>query len=142
MVYRVLADILVILHFAWILFMLAGFFITVLAFRMKHLFELCVFRTVHVLGIVYISVLAAMGRYCPLTVWENALRRRYSPSTVYPGSFIARYIERLVYPGVDPIVIVVPTVLIGLFTAAVFLVRPPGKIKKAIIRVLGKVTGR
>ena len=138
MVFKILAETLVVIHFIWILFMFAGFFVAIIGFWLRKLFELCVFRTIHVCGIVYVSVLAVSGRYCPLTIWENALRNKYSTQSTYPGSFIVHYVEKLVYPDIDPMVVVFPTVFIGFFTAVVFVIRPPGKIKKAFIDIFNR----
>jgi hypothetical protein len=71
-----------------------------------------------------------MGKYCPLTLWENTLRQRYNPETVYPGSFIVHYVEKLVYPEVNPLIIQIPTIIIAAFTVVVFIIRPPAKIKR------------
>jgi len=72
-----------------------------------------------------------MGKYCPLTLWENTLRARYYPDLIYPGSFIVYYIERLVYPDVNPLIILIPTVIIAIFTVVVFIIRPPIKLRRA-----------
>lgn len=82
-----------------------------------------VFRTAHVCGILYAGVLAAMGKFCPLSHMENYLRSRAGEVT-YPGSFIVYYVEKIVYPHVEPIMIVIPTVLLSLFVIIVYVVRP------------------
>ena len=134
--YRILADALVVIHFLWILFMLIGFFMTLWAVIGRRLFRRCrrfldrwVFRTVHLCGILFVVAVAALGRYCPLTIWEYQLRLRYDPDLIYPGDFIARYVERLVYPSVPPWAIFIPTVFVGVFTLAAFVLFPPAKIK-------------
>lgn len=135
MIYKILADTIVVIHLIWILFMLTGFILTVAGFWQKKFFDRWVFRTVHLFGILYVSLLALMGKYCPLTVLENILRRKYSSSLVYPGSFIIYYLEKLVYPEVNPLVILIPTIFISLFTISVFIIKPPKKIRRAVIRV-------
>jgi hypothetical protein len=134
MLYRLLADSILFIHFAWIVFMLWGFILTLRGFSHKEFFERWVFRALHFIGIAYVSTLAIMGRYCPLTIWENALRAKYDPALTYPGSFIIYYLERFVYPEVNPLIIVTPTALIALFTVAVFIIKPPGKIKRMFIK--------
>lgn len=135
MIYKILADTIVVIHFIWILFMLAGFILTVIGFWQKRFFDRWVFRTIHLFGILYVSLLALMGKYCPLTILENILRRKYSPFLSYPGSFIIHYLERLVYPEVNPLIILIPTTFIALFTISVFIIKPPKKIRRAVIRV-------
>jgi len=145
MMYKILADLIVVLHFGWILFMLWGFFLTLYSvirlyvFRSPsafcvHFMDRWIFRTVHLSGIAFVALLAALGKYCPLTVWEYQLRSRYDPALTYPGSFIARWIERLVYPDVHPLMIVIPTIGVALFTVLAYFLRPPEKIKSLFRR--------
>lgn len=130
MLYKVLADIIVIVHFGWILFMLIGFILTLCGFFWRRFFDKWLFRTLHVFGIGYVSLLAIMGKYCPLTLWESTLRAKYDPGLTYPGSFMIYYVERLVYPDVNPLIILIPTILIAVFTVLVFIIIPPQKIRK------------
>ncbi|MBU4311519.1 MAG: DUF2784 domain-containing protein [Candidatus Omnitrophica bacterium] len=136
MLYKILADAIVITHFAWILFMLAGFIFTLCGFFWKEIFDRWLFRTLHLCGIAYVSLLALMGKYCPLTIWENALRAKYNPSLVYPGAFMIHYVEKLIYSDINPLVIRIPTTFIGVFTIAVFIFKPPEKIKNIFKRPL------
>ncbi len=124
---QVLADIIVLAHLAWILFMLCGFALTVRAFWRPAFWDRCIFRTIHLAGIVFVATLEVLGRYCPLTVWENVLRRQGQPGTEDPGRFILDNIERLIYPDVDPLVYLIPTYGIALFTLVMFVVKLPAK---------------
>lgn len=130
MLYKVLADAIVIIHFAWILFMLLGFIFTLCGFFYRSFFDRWLFRTLHLCGIVYVGLLAALRQYCPLTILEYTLRAKYNPELTYPGSFIVHYIEKLVYPDVDLLVILIPTVIIAVFTIAVFIIKPPTRIRR------------
>ena len=130
MLYKIIADIIVVMHFVWILFMLIGFILTLCGFFWKVLFDRWLFRTIHLFGIAYVSLLAIMGRYCPLTVWENSLRARYASSLTYPGSFMIHYVEKLIYPNVNPLIIRLPTAFIAVFTVFIFIIKPPKRIKR------------
>ena len=141
MFYRVVADVIVVVHFLWILFMLMGVGFTVWAclgvyvFRIRggwceRFFEWTFFRVFHLCGIVYVGLLAVLGKYCPLTLWENALRSRYDGEVVYPGSFIIYYIERFVYPRVNPMILISVTGTVGVFTLVMFIVRGPARVKQ------------
>lgn len=125
--YKILADTIVVIHFTWILFMLLGFIFTLRGFFYKEFFDRWLFRTLHLFGIIYVSLLAMMGKYCPLTIWENILRLKYDPNLTYTGSFIINYVEKLVYPDINPLVIRIPTTFIAVFTVVVFIFRPPKK---------------
>lgn len=128
MLYRLLADLIVVIHFVWIIFMLLGFILTLQAFFYKRtFFNWFRFRITHLGGILYVALLSIMGKYCPLTVLENYLRSRYNPNLTYPGSFIIHYLEGLVYPGVNSLVIQIPTAFIAIFTVFAFILKPPKK---------------
>ncbi len=129
MVYKILADAIVIIHFGWILFMLLGFVLTLRSFFRKDFWDRWLFRTIHLFGIMYVSSLAIMRRDCPLTLLENALRAKYDPSVAYPGSFMVYYVEKFVYPDVNLWLILIPTAFIAIFSIIIYIVRPPQKIK-------------
>lgn len=143
--YKILADLIMILHFAWILFMLWGFFLTLYSVIHLHVFrrpsQYCsrfmdrwIFRTIHLGGILFVAMLAALGKYCPLSILEYHIRLRYDPALTYPGSFLVNWAEKLVYPSVPPLVIMIPTIVVGLFTLLAYLLYPPKKVKNFISR--------
>ena len=130
MLYKIFADLIVVMHFLWILFMLSGFFLTLKGFFNLKFFDRWLFRTLHLCGILYVGLLALLREYCPLTILENSLRARYNPELTYPGSFIVYYIEKLVYPDVNALIILIPTIFIALVTIVVYIIKPPAKIGK------------
>ncbi len=137
MIYKFTADVIVLFHFLWIIFMIIGFITTLCGFIWKKNFEFFIFRTLHLFGILYVSFLIILGKYCPLTVMENALRSQYDPNMVYPGSFIIHYVELLVYPNVPSAYIIIPTIFISVFSIVMYIVKPPLKIKK-IFNIYGR----
>ena len=130
MLYNVLADIIVVIHCIWILFMLIGLILTLCGFFWKGFFDRWLFRTLHLFGIVYVGLLATLRHYCPLTILENILRSKYNPNLTYPCSFMVHYIEKFVYPDLEPLILITLTGIVALFTVIVFILRPPKKIKK------------
>jgi len=121
---RLLADIILIVHLGWILFMLYGFALTVRAFWRPVFWDRWLFRTIHLGGILFVACLELLGKYCPLTIWEYGLR-----GTSEPGYFILDWIERLIYPDVNPLVYLLPTYGIALFTLVMFVVKLPAKFR-------------
>jgi len=81
-----------------------------------------------------VGILVGLGRYCPLTLWENTLRAKYDPSLVYAGSCIIHYVQKLLYPDINPLIIRGVTTSIVLFTILVFIIKPPAKIKRIFKR--------
>jgi hypothetical protein len=143
MIYQILSDLIIAVHFMWIAFMLLGFWLTAWHFFRVYFFKLStakadrffnrfIFRTLHLLGIGYVATLTLLGKYCPLSILENYLKAGYDPQAVYPGVFIIHYIELLVYPNVHPLVIVIPTIALAVFTVFVYVLRPPQKIRHVL----------
>lgn len=53
-------------------------------------------RVTHLVLMVFIALQAWLGALCPLTVWEQALRRR-AGEAAYEESFIEHWLSRLLY---------------------------------------------
>jgi hypothetical protein len=116
--------------------MILGFLLTLSAIFFRYrFFDWWLFRSLHLLGIFYVASLSILGKYCPLTLFENQLMSRYESPSVYSGSFIVHYLEKLVYPDVNPLTIQIPTIFIAIFIIVVFMVKPPKKIKS----IMGKL---
>lgn len=129
MFYRILGDILMVIHFAWIIFMLYGFVLTIRGFWTRSFWDRWVFRTVHLGGILFVASMPLLDRLCPLTEWEYQLRRQVNPDAEYTGSFIIDWLERLIYPDVPIEVVLVPTFVIAGFVLVMYVVRPPEKVR-------------
>jgi len=86
--YRILADLVVLAHFGFIVFVLLG---GLLAFRWQWI------PWLHVPALAWGGFVELTGRICPLTPLENSLRRA-GGLTDYSQSFIERYVVPVVYP--------------------------------------------
>ncbi len=92
-----LADILLVVHFLFIGYVLLGqVFIVAGYFRKWRWVRHVGFRTSHVLAIGFVVVQALLGALCPLTIWENALRESAGRAP-YPGTFIEYWLGSVVY---------------------------------------------
>ena len=89
MVFRILADITILFHIVWILFIVFGI---IFAFRKSRIAFL------HIAGLLFSLLLNLAGWYCPLTYLENYLRVIGESNNDYSGSFIANYLSYLIYP--------------------------------------------
>ena len=89
----ILADIVLIVHFAFVLFVVGGLAITwvgaAAGWRWVRNFW---FRVAHLAAIGYVAAESLLGIWCPLTVWEDALRGRHEEK-----SFVARWIHRVMF---------------------------------------------
>ena len=88
MIYRIAADIVVAIHFAFILFVVAG---GLLVWRWKRL------GLLHVPAFVWGILISFFGWVCPLTPLENGLRLRGGEAG-YTTGFIEHYLLPLIYP--------------------------------------------
>ncbi len=89
MAYRILADLVMAVHFAFILFVILG---GLLALRWRAA------AWVHVPCFVWGAAIITVGWVCPLTPLEVSLRRSAGEAG-YDGSFIEHYLLPLIYPG-------------------------------------------
>ncbi|MEW6109726.1 MAG: DUF2784 domain-containing protein [Nitrospirota bacterium] len=112
MFYRILADIIVIIHLAWILFLILGAFPGSKYRTIKFL---------HVSGLVFASVIQIFDWYCPFTHLEVWLRSKHDPSLTYKGSFIIHYMEKIIYVEIPANLIFTLTILLVLFNAWFYL---------------------
>ena len=88
MLYRVLADLIAVFHFFFILFVIFGGILVVRHPR---------FAIFHLPVAVWGTLIEFMSWRCPLTPLENELRRR-GGDAVYAGGFIDHYIMPVLYP--------------------------------------------
>lgn len=88
MVYRLLADGVLVLHLAFILFVVLG---GLLALRWPDL------AWVHVPIAVYGALIELIGWVCPLTPLENHLRS-LGGQAGYEGGFVEHYLLPIIYP--------------------------------------------
>lgn len=88
MVFEVLADVVVLLHLGFILFVALG---SLVLWRWPRL------AWAHVPALLYAIVIITVGFSCPLTPLEKWLRRR-GDGVAYEGGFVDRYVEDVVYP--------------------------------------------
>jgi hypothetical protein len=93
MTYRWLADATVVLHLAFIVFVVLG---SVLVWRRP------AWAWLHVPAIAWVGFIEFTATLCPLTPLENALRTRAGDAG-YAGGFIEHYLIPIIYPpGLTP----------------------------------------
>lgn len=88
-IYRILAELVMALHFAFIAFVAVG---SLLAVRWPGLLW------VHVPVLLWAVAIVTIGFTCPLTPLEQHLREQAGAAS-YEGGFIDHYLEDVVYPG-------------------------------------------
>jgi hypothetical protein len=88
-----LADIVLVVHFGFVLFVLGGLAITWIGtaagWRWVRSFW---FRAAHLAAIAFVTAESLLGIWCPLTLWEAQLR-----GDAAEKSFIAEWVQRLLF---------------------------------------------
>jgi len=116
-----IADLILVLHFSFVLFIVGGLALiwtgAGLGWRwVRNLW----FRVAHLAAILFVAGEALAGVWCPLTVWEDALRG-IRPET----SFIARWIHRILFYSFPEWVFTISYLAFALIvTTTWWLVRP------------------
>ncbi len=132
--YRLAADAVVIVHFAYVAFVVVGLLAILLGLAWRRGWARnCWFRSLHLLAIVVVAAEAMCGITCPLTTWEQQLRT-LAGETADRGDFLADWVHRLMFFDAEPGVFTACYVLFGLVVLATFVLAPPRWAAKAPTR--------
>ncbi|WP_028951200.1 DUF2784 domain-containing protein [Sulfurihydrogenibium subterraneum] len=101
LIFGILADLTVLIHFLWILFLIFGSIFGVRHKKVKY---------IHILGLVFSVFLQVFNLTCPLTYLENFFRK-LAKENHYEQSFISYYLEKLVYIEINPTLIFIATLI-------------------------------
>jgi len=116
-----IADLLVVVHFAIVLFIVGGLVAVwagaPLGWRWV---RNPAFRYLHLAAIAFVAAEALFGIACPLTVWEDLLR-----GGARPDSFIGRWVRRLMFYEAPEWVFTIAYVAWALATLATLRLVPP-----------------
>lgn len=128
--YGFLADLLVYVHFLYVLFAVGGELLILLGWvlgaprglsftRRRDL------RFLHLGAVVLVAVEALVGVLCPLTDWEYALRRRAGQYVESEIPFMARLVRRVIFYDLPAWVFTGTYLLFAALVIATFLFYPP-----------------
>jgi uncharacterized protein DUF2784 len=97
-IYILAADTILLVHFAFIAFVILGFAVIWIGYLANRQFvRHALFRITHMLAMGFVFCESAMGRLCPLTEWENELRISGGQGPFYETSFIQAWIYKIMY---------------------------------------------
>lgn len=125
MVYRLLADVVLFVHFAFIAFVVFGqLFILAGLIRRWRWVRNFWFRAVHLAAIGIVVAQSWLGITCPLTTLEKQLKEAAGEAT-YSGDFIAHWMHEIVFYSGPTWVFTLCYSLFGLLVIACFIAGPP-----------------
>ena len=123
---RIAADAILILHTAFIAFVLFGLIITWIGiFRRWRWVRGFAFRATHLLTIGFVVVQSYFGIICPLTVLENNLRQRGGQVAYGDRGFIHYWLHNLIFFDAPPWVFMTCYTLFGLLVLGTLILAPP-----------------
>ena len=116
-----LADIILIFHFAFVLFVVGGLaLIWIGAAAGWEWVRSFWFRIAHLAAILFVAAESLAGIWCPLTIWEDALRGAHAEK-----SFVARWVHRVLFYDFPEWVFTTAYVLFALVVMAMLVWLPP-----------------
>jgi len=123
--YRLLADAVLVLHLAVVVFIVGGLMLIVVGnLRGWRWVNRLAFRVAHLAAIGVVVAEAWFGAVCPLTTLEMWLRAEARAPT-YAGSFVEHWLQSLLYVAAPPWAFVLAYSLFGLVVAATWWYFPP-----------------
>ncbi len=125
MLFQTLADAVLLLHFAVVLFVVLGLPVIFIGNRAGWAWvNRFGWRLAHVLAIGVVALQAWLGQYCPLTVLESWLRVQGGQSE-YVGSFVQHWVSQLIYYNAPLWVFALAYTAFGLLVVLAWRCHPP-----------------
>ena len=123
--YQLLADAVLLLHFAVVVFVVGGLVaVWVGNLRGWVWVNALVFRLTHLAAIGFVVIQSWLGKLCPLTVLEIWLREQ-GGQPAYAVSFIEHWVQRLLYHEAPFWVFTLVYTVFGLLVVLAWLLFPP-----------------
>ena len=124
-IYRALADVVVVLHAAYVSFVTIGLVAILIGLACRWAWVRNFwFRAAHLTAIAIVCVEAVAGIVCPLTTLESYLREK-GGETAYAGDFVGHWVHELIFFDAPPWVFTVCYITFGLLVVVTFLLGPP-----------------
>ena len=100
--YSALADLVLAIHFAFVIFVIGGFLLIWIGYARQWSFVRNFgFRITHALAMGFVALQVIVNMSCPLTVLEQALRHR-AGQPLYAESCIEHWIGRVLFYEFEP----------------------------------------
>lgn len=127
--YALIADLIVFVHMLYVFFAVGGELVILAGgiFRWRWVRNM-VFRFIHLGAVLLVAFESLFGILCPLTVWENRLRRLAGQNVEKDITFVGRIVRSIIFYDFPDWVFTFMYVGFGvLVILTLFLVRPRRK---------------
>jgi hypothetical protein len=122
----IIADLIVSIHFGYVITVVGGLFVITLGGILRWRFiRNFWFRALHLAMILIVVFEAIFGISCPLTDWEYELRIAAGQKNAASESFVARLIQQIIFYDFPPIVFTISYCLFGIAVLMSWWLIPP-----------------
>jgi Protein of Unknown function (DUF2784) len=129
--YTILADAVVIIHAAYVAFVVFGLIAILLGAAMRWRWTRSfAFRLTHLAAIALVCLESIVGVMCPLTSLENSIRAR-SGASQYPDDFVAHWAHRMIFYNFPPWIFTTAYISFAILVAITFIAFPPRRPSRA-----------
>ena len=95
--YSLIADTILVIHFAFVVFVVFGLMLILVGLLARWFWiHNRNFRLSHLAAVGFVVLQAWLGQLCPLTIWENELRRRAGQSS-YSETFVEHWLHDILF---------------------------------------------
>ena len=123
--YSILADAIVIVHAAYVAFVIGGLIAILIGAAMRWRWTRSLaFRITHLAAIALVCLESIVGVMCPLTSLENSMRQR-AGATRYPDDFVAYWAHRMIFYNFPPWIFTTAYISFAILVAITFFAIPP-----------------
>ena len=123
--YTILADAVVIIHAAYVAFVVFGLVAILLGAAMNWRWTRSLaFRITHLAAIALVCLESIVGVICPLTSLEDSIRAR-SGAAQYQGDFVAYWAHRMIFYNFSPWIFTTAYISFAILVAITFIAIPP-----------------
>ena len=101
--YRMLADLVLVIHFTFVSFVVIGLLLPWLGYFLRWKFvRNFYFRAAHILAMAVVLLEALFGVVCPLTTWEIQLRKLGGQIVYEDQTFMQYWIHKIMFFQLEP----------------------------------------
>ena len=119
-----ISDIVLVFHFIIIIFIISGFILVPIGYKMKWVWlSNLKLRSLHLGLICFVTIETTIGMTCPLTIIENLFNE-----SQYSQSFIKFWISKIIYWDLPTLFFIILYSLCTLWTILMWKIFPPKRI--------------